>query len=850
MDKLKLSDTPPARLRSKRKSSPRSIDHGSSDYSNDTIDTNGSFGSFGSINLSRSNSLLGRTDNSSEGLHHRHPHRYDAQDLNFQDGAFKRHNNVNSSSLLPSLPSSSKLKQYSSSTKNKWVQLALLPVIIMGYVLSMHAHNYYYGQIDTADDETRHQEERWKEMLNGDHAISSGKSNAGGKDKKNSNRASNKSDKSPATAGVRPKPINIYSMFSRFRRTSSHAMPRKNHDTNSNFVFDLKHQINYQEPTTASFLRPAFQRADEWFQNHLENVSSFTKDHRIERRERTASGVLQSSLSSRNKDSVSYSNNIDLDDIGAVQTSSGLLPLWYELNHSTKDTMELLHRRWKRDDNASLTEVTSNSHDANSDFSLCGLHANNAANLHPQNYYPSNSTTHFYSHHAPLGPSSRVLITGILSPLGMHLAIALSRQCNITNFLGIDIQMPNDPLSRLEQQDRLAVLMEELSDLKPLQVPFLGVQTKQRGKRSPRQDKEVREREDALLQLYLHGELDEKYESLPNEESELPKRLFGIPSIAGIDPSGSGALEALLEYRPTHVVHLAGTQAESFMSSKDINYVYPTQDEEEIILKESISNKPHLYQLRMASTGMEQLLSAIVAQSMLPPGYRRKDGEDQSENEENILKKISKDDLNKMKRPHLVYASSYDANYFAELAKKINEKNPSDEEDGITEQKGKEEGKEDLGSISPSIHAPPRGLNGVSGLIDEVLASTYYALHSVSSVGLRFDAIYGPRGFGIPSTSVPIYNIHRIRRGSVSSDVDLAETAVRRMYRKWMEHIKKNEKLGENESTKDLESDSNVKLRLIEEAGWSHAANDHRDFVFVEGEVLSVCYSRFRLSHY
>ena len=54
--------------------------------------------------------------------------------------------------------------------------------------------------------------------------------------------------------------------------------------------------------------------------------------------------------------------------------------------------------------------------------------------------------------------------------------------------------------------------------------------------------------------------------------------------------------------------------------------------------------------------------------------------------------------------------------------------------------------------------------HGVSRLIDRLLSTSYHALHSVSSIGLQFNAIYGPRGFGVPSTLVPIFHESRKRR--------------------------------------------------------------------------------------
>lgn len=686
---------------------------------------------------------------------------------------------------------------------------AVFPALIFGYVVSYYGMHSFKRQFDVEKvkrDEERHQEERWREMLKDVRQFGGGGRGGGSVHSEARSRKN--------------KPVGV-SPFSR-RGLNRQSTYSQNKDSNFvSFGFDAKQSVVYEPGSAADGV-------DEWSRRHVQSAVDSERRRQESRRDRTSGLLLQSSGSVGVN-----SDNLDLEAIGAIQTDSGLLPLWYELNHLTADTMSSLHRRWKRDDAATIN--TAFDSDSFKDFNLCGANAQKASQIHPHNYYPSNATTHFDTNHAPLGPSSRVLITGILSPLGMHLAIALSRQCNITNFLGIDTQMPNDPLSRLEQQDRLAVLMEELADLKPLQVPFLGVQSKQRGKKTKRQDGEGKAREEALVQLFLHGEFSTQYANLP-KEYQIPNHMYGIPNAPGIHPDGFGPLEILLEFRPTHVVHLANTQSESFTIAKDVDFVLPTQqEEEEVILKESISTKPYLYQLRMGGTGMEQLLSAIVAMGMLPPRYGRDYGE--SEASEDEVKTLSEDDLNKMKSPHLVYASSYDAGYFGSLARRVNERGSASNEEDSNLNNGERQGNEDLGSLSPLAQAPPRGLNGVFGLIDEVMASTYYALYGLSSVGLRFDAIYGPRGFGVPSTSVPIYNVHRIRRGGVSSDVDLAETAVRRLYRKWVKAVKKKQE-NEDESAQDAVAETEMEASLIEEAGWLHAAHDPRDFVFVEGETL------------
>ena len=234
---------------------------------------------------------------------------------------------------------------------------------------------------------------------------------------------------------------------------------------------------------------------------------------------------------------------------------------------------------------------------------------------------------------------------------------------------------------------------------------------------------------------------------------------------------------------------------------------------------------------------MEQLLSAAVAQSMLPPTTAG------SSASESVL---SQDELDKMAKPHIVYASSYDALTFRDTALRLRQ-----------EEKTKKELEYDnfLGSTSlPQPKRPPRVLHGVSRLIDEVISSSYHSLHNIPSIGLRFDAIYGPRGFGVSSASVPIFHADhssRLKRG-VSADVGLAESAVRNLYRKWMDAV--NSKATQDEAEEEEEEDEGEEaedradggrrleetrhVNLLEETGWTRSAHDRRDFVFVEGEII------------
>ena len=406
-----------------------------------------------------------------------------------------------------------------------------------------------------------------------------------------------------------------------------------------------------------------------------------------------------------------------------------------------------------------------------------------------------------------------------------------------------------------------------------------------------------------------------------------PHRQYGIPLSPGTSNNdGSGALDCILEYRPTHIVHLAGTQADSLLNS---NYhgsgsaassstsprgknngggsntagssssgstgssslgTYSTKspifqnkgEEEEDILKESISSRPHLYDLRMGMVGMEQLLSGVVAQSMLPPRYGKEhyDGtfdtsfgiglDDSSGGGEmrssggrgSSRGSLSEGDLMKMKRPHVVYASSYDALHFRDNVdittqrsnSKMMMRHSKHSSDGRLNLHHNDDDDEVLGSgeTHRPRKRPPHGLHGASRLIDEILSSSYHALHGISSIGLRFDAIYGPRGFGVPSSSIPLYSVDRVkRRRGVSPDVELGEVAVRGLWRKWMEVVRERAAAAAAEEDDEEEEEEEDKRRrlgeerqvnLIEEAGWSHLAHDKRDFVFVEGKYLARFY--------
>ena len=166
-----------------------------------------------------------------------------------------------------------------------------------------------------------------------------------------------------------------------------------------------------------------------------------------------------------------------------------------------------------------------------------------------------------------------------------------------------------------------------------------------------------------------------------------------------------------------------------------------------------------------------------------------------------------------------------------------------------------------MGSTSlPQPKQPPRGLHGLSRLIDEVISSSYHSLHNIPSIGLRFDAIYGPCGFGVSSASVPIFHVDhssRLKRG-VSADVGLAESAARNLYRKWTDAVNLKATQAEAEKDeddegewRDVREDGGRRLEetrhvdLLKENGWTRSAHDQRDFAFVEGEIIDCRTAKF-----
>ena len=814
------------------------IDHGSADYNSHPLTSNSPL----ILDDSQRADSPG-SHSSKDGLHHRKSHHANtynnhpiqhlshplATNNNNQQSSSLVHHNTNRNSQQQQrsriksnnhLPSHLQQRSRSSvgnsnSQKVIWkrviqcIFIALIVVLAIVYVL---LHNKVHNQQSINKHENEKIDLPWgSNNMQGDYTVKDVTNNNGeamdstegqsiGDERSprkmfnNNNRQSNKSpqdDKHTINHEVRIPPI--------VKQTREKRVPAKPQD----YIFKsipLQQPTNYNPSSTSNNNEQTIQQ---WSQESIKKAQTSTAKRRKSRKLRT-SRHLHNKLSSS-------------------------IPKWNELHHDLEGTIQNIQDRWSIDDNDKVNGDESESRDDIGSgekvdiSSLCGLNTQAAASQHPLNYLHSPNS----SSHQPLTPNSRILITGILSPLGLHLAIALYRQCSITNFIGLDVQFPNDPMNRLEQLERWSVLKQELENV-DLIVPFLGLEVKSSGSDNladigneewvgEQHEQLMRQRREKEL-VKLRDQATKSHEETDSKSYTKPYTKYGIPLTPGTTKTGSGPLDIILSYRPTHIVHLAGTQSDSLLNSNyhqggtdeshESTVFQNKEEEEDDILIESISSRPHLFDLRMGMTGMEQLLSGVVAQTMIPPlnAY---------DPNGNVYKETKKE-LAKMKRPHVVYASSYDALHFRDMAHHLNKKKSSKRGSSFDEEESV------LGhsiSQSPQPKRPPRGLHGVSRLIDELIASSYFALHDIPSVGLRFDAIYGPRGFGVPSTSVPIFHSDRIKPGrtlkrGVSPDVDLAETAVRNLYKGWSSEVKiKLDKEAEEEQGDDDEEEDDEENR-------------------------------------
>jgi nucleoside-diphosphate-sugar epimerase len=182
---------------------------------------------------------------------------------------------------------------------------------------------------------------------------------------------------------------------------------------------------------------------------------------------------------------------------------------------------------------------------------LCGYDAQNASMNHPDSFPAMRA----------LNADARVLITGILTPLGFHLALHLAKRCGVEVIAGMDAMWPNTVENRLKLQERIAILTTNIPRLvKPIGLPYVGLDLKNNKKNG--------------APLLESGEFN------------------------------------LMYFQPTHIVHLASASYDDFTSS----YSHQIKDEWKNTNSPYVSEDydPPLYQLRSSMASMEQLLESLA----------------------------------------------------------------------------------------------------------------------------------------------------------------------------------------------------------------------------------------------
>jgi hypothetical protein len=179
---------------------------------------------------------------------------------------------------------------------------------------------------------------------------------------------------------------------------------------------------------------------------------------------------------------------------------------------------------------------------------LCGAHAQNASLANPDSF----SARHV------LNSKSRVLITGILNPVGFHVALFLKEKCGVEVIAGIDPVFPNTVAHRLKLQKRIQLLCTNIPKLvQPILQPLVGL--------DPKKSNKV-----GISELSITGEID------------------------------------LLQMKPTHIVHLASYSAEEYQDFGDENlrnmqspYIQPGKTAD-------------MFAIRSSQVSMEQILLSMT----------------------------------------------------------------------------------------------------------------------------------------------------------------------------------------------------------------------------------------------
>jgi len=211
---------------------------------------------------------------------------------------------------------------------------------------------------------------------------------------------------------------------------------------------------------------------------------------------------------------------------------------------------------------------------------LCGHSAQNSSLVSPGSYPAS----------AALNKNSKVLITGILNPVGFSLALRLKQHCGVQHIWGVDAMYPNTVLNRLMAHQRMLLLNSMNSNnlgssssttQRQVVLPYLGLDPKSR-QSSSKSGEEARK-------LSLKDEMSWMQGFEPTHVVHLASYSMDVYSDALIDP----------EWKNTHSPYVPDDYAQSSAN---------TDGEEQ----QKNNNEPYMFPLRSGMVAMEQLLQTIA----------------------------------------------------------------------------------------------------------------------------------------------------------------------------------------------------------------------------------------------
>ena len=313
-------------------------------------------------------------------------------------------------------------------------------------------------------------------------------------------------------------------------------------DLNAPYFWDNKRNCSYGARHTRG--TRCQQSIPSWYEeqsNEIENARSEQEDRKNKRRNRTKPAPLSKSTAD------AWHRILSLDEENKIES-----------DNSKKRGKPRNKHIGSEDSLASIED-------------LCGISAQNSSVVSPESY----------TSRTALNKNSRVVITGVLNPVGLSLALRLKQGCGVQHILGVDAMYPNTVENRVAMQDRIELLFSNSqgsTSTKPVVLPFFGLDPKSKAKSNA------------------------KVNFTPNKKQDSEETL-------------QGELDWMQNFKPTHIVHLASYSIDVYSDAlvdpewRNTHSPYITKSE---INDDQQKVNPYFYPLRSGMVSMEQLLQTIA----------------------------------------------------------------------------------------------------------------------------------------------------------------------------------------------------------------------------------------------